>query len=108
LWLLRNHKGGKSVKIAELRDGLRRVDVEAQVIEISDPREVRSRYTGETYRVAEATISDDSGTIKLVLWNEQIGQVSVNSTIRIENGYTKSFRAEVQLNVGRYGKLTVI
>jgi replication factor A1 len=96
------------VKIAELRDGLRRVDVEAQVVEISEPREVRSRYTGETYRVAEATISDDSGTIKLVLWNEQIGQVNVNNTVRIENGYTKSFRGEIQLNVGRYGKLTII
>jgi len=96
------------VKIAELRDGLRRIDVEAQVIEISEPREVRSRYTGETYKVAEATISDDSGTIKLVLWNEQIGQVNVNNTIRIENGYVKSFRGEIQLNVGRYGKLTIL
>lgn len=96
------------MKIAELRDGLRRIDVEAQVIEISEPREVRSRYTGETYKVAEATISDDSGTIKLVLWNEQIGQVNVNNTIRIENGYVKSFRGEIQLNVGRYGKLTIL
>jgi len=96
------------VKIAELRDGLRRIDVEAQVIEISEPREVRSRYTGETYKVAEATISDDSGTIKLVLWNEQIGQVNVNNTIKIENGYIKSFQGEIQLNVGRYGKLTIL
>ena len=96
------------MKIAELRDGLRRIDVEAQVIEISEPREVRSRYTGETFRVAEATISDDSGTIKLVLWNEQIEQVNVNDKIRIENGYIKSFRGEIQLNVGRYGKLTVL
>ncbi len=96
------------MKIAELRDGLRRVDVEGQVVETSEPREVRSKFTGETYRVAEATISDDSGTIKLVLWNEQIGQVKVNDTIKIENGYTKSFRGEVQLNVGKYGKLTIL
>jgi replication factor A1 len=96
------------VKIAELRDGLRKIDIEARVIEISEPREVRSGYTGETYRVAEATISDDTGTIKLVLWNEQIGQVNVNDTVRIENGYIKSFRGEIQLNVGRYGKLTIV
>lgn len=96
------------MKIAELRDGLRRVDVEGQVVETSEPREVRSKFTGETYRVAEATISDDSGTIKLVLWNEQIGQVKVNDTVKIENGYTKSFRGEVQLNVGKYGKLTIL
>jgi len=96
------------VKIAELRDGLRRIDVEAQVIEVSEPREVSSKFTGETYKVAEATIKDDSGTIKLVLWNEQIGQVKVNDTVKIENGYIKSFRGEIQLNVGRYGKLTIV
>lgn len=96
------------MKIAELRDGLRRIDVEAQIIEVSEPREVSSKFTGETYKVAEATIKDDSGTIKLVLWNEQIGQVKVNDTIKIENGYIKSFRGEIQLNVGRYGKLTIV
>jgi replication factor A1 len=96
------------VKIAELRDGLRRIDVEAQVIEVSEPREVSSKFTGETYKVAEAIIKDDSGTIKLVLWNEQIGQVNVNDTVKIENGYIKSFRGEIQLNVGRYGKLTIV
>ncbi len=100
--------GGSGLKIAELRDGLRRVNVEGQVVEISEPREVRSKFTGETFRVAEATINDDSGTIKLVLWNEQIGQLKLNDQVRIENGYTKSFRGEVQLNVGKYGKLTVL
>jgi len=98
----------EEMKIADLRDGLRRIDIEAQVIEVFEPREVSSKFTGETYKVAEATISDDSGTIKLVLWNEQIGQVKVNDMVKIENGYIKSFRGEIQLNVGRYGKLSVI
>jgi ssDNA-binding replication factor A large subunit len=31
----------------------------------------------------------------------------VNDRIRIENGYVTSFKGEVQLNVGKYGKLTV-
>jgi replication factor A1 len=96
------------MKITELRDGLRRVDVEAKVLEVSEPREVRSRYTGETFKVAEATINDESGTIKLVLWNEQIGEVKVGDTVKVENGYIRSFRGEIQLNVGRYGKLTVL
>jgi len=100
--------GGERLKIAELRDGMRRVDLVAEVVEISEPREVRSRYSDETFRVAEATVSDGSGTIKLVLWNEQIDQVNVNDKVQVQNGYTKSFRGEVQLNVGRYGKLTVL
>ena len=95
------------MKIKELRDGLRRVNVVAKVIEKSEPREVRSRYRDETYRVADAKISDETGTIKLTLWNKQIDQVNVDDTVKIENGYIRSFRGEIQLNVGRYGTLTV-
>lgn len=96
------------MKIRELKDGMRRVDVIGKVLEISEPREVRSRFGGGTFRVAEAMISDETGTIRLVLWNDQIEQVKVNDTVKIENGYTKSFRGEIQVNVGRYGKLTVL
>ncbi|MFB0501023.1 MAG: OB-fold nucleic acid binding domain-containing protein [Candidatus Bathyarchaeia archaeon] len=95
------------MKVKDLRDGMRRVDVVAKVTEKSDTREVRSRYRDETYRVADAVISDETGTIKLVLWNKQIDEVNVDDTVKIENGYIKSFRGEMQLNVGRYGTLTV-
>jgi len=95
------------LKIKDLRDGMRRVDVVAKVIEKSETREVRSRDQDETFRVADAVVTDGSGTIKLVLWNRQIDQVNVDDTVRIENGYIKSFRGEIQLNVGRYGTLTV-
>ena len=87
---------------------MRRVDVEAKVIQKSETREVRSRDRNETYQVADATIKDDTGTVKLTLWNEQIDQVNVKDTVRIENGYIRSFRGELQLNVGRYGKLTIL
>lgn len=96
------------MRIADLQDGMRRVDVEAKVLEISEPREVRSRYTGQQLKVAEAMISDGTGTVKLVLWNEQIEQVKLDDNVRIENGYIRSFRGEIQLNVGKYGTLTVL
>ena len=99
--------GGRILKIKDLRDGMRRVDVEAKVIQKSDTREVHSRDGNETYLVADAMIKDDTSTIKLTLWNEQIDQVNVNDNIKIENGYVTSFRGEIQLNVGRYGKLSI-
>ncbi len=95
------------MKIRDLRNGMKRVEVEAKVLEKTTPREVMSRYKDETYRVADAKIDDGTGQIKLTLWNEQIDQVSENDTVKIENGYVTSFRGEIQLNVGRYGKLTV-
>jgi replication factor A1 len=96
------------LKINELRDGMRKVDIEGNVIEKSDAREVRSRWTNETYQVADATLEDETGTISLTLWNEQVTQVNVGDRVKIENGYIKSFRDVLQLNSGKYGTLTVL
>ena len=94
------------MKIAELKPGMKRVEITAKVLSISDAREVTTR-AGEQSRVAEAMVTDDSGTVKLTLWNEQIDQVKPDNNVTVENGYVTSFRGETQLNVGRYGKLTV-
>ncbi len=96
------------MKIENLRNGMKQVDIDAKVVEKAPTREVMSRYKNETYRVATAVISDDTGKIKLTLWNEDIERVSENDTIKIENGYVTSYRGEIQLNVGKYGKLTVL
>ena len=86
---------------------MRRVNVEGEVTEISEGRTVNLRSGGEA-RVADCTLQDDSGSIKLSLWDEQIDAVQVGSKVRIDNGYTNSFRGEIRLNVGRYGKLEVL
>jgi len=95
------------MKIIELKPGIKRVEITARVTEKSDPREVTTRF-GDTSRVATAIVQDDSGTIKLSLWNETIDQVNVNDTVKIENGYVTTFKGETQLNVGRYGRLSVV
>jgi replication factor A1 len=87
---------------------MKRVSIEARVTEKSDAREVQSRVRNETYRVADALIADETGSIKLTLWNEQIDRVSVDDAVKVENGYVTSFRGEIQLNAGKYGKLTVV
>lgn len=100
-------KERRKLKIKELRDGMKKVNIEAKVMEKSDTREVVSRFKDQTYKVATALIADDTGTIKLTLWNEQIDRVNVNNTVRVENGYVTSFKGEIQLNTGKYGTLTV-
>jgi len=98
----------ENVKIADLKsDGMRRINVTGKIVEVSDPREVTTRF-GENSRVATAVLQDDTGTIKLSLWNETIDKVHVNDEVQIENGYTSSFRGEIQLNIGRFGKVTVL
>ena len=92
------------MKVIELKPGLKRVDVEGRIAEKGESRQVQTRF-GETSRVADAVLTDDSGSIKMSLWNEQIDNFNVNDEVRVENGYITSFRGESQLNVGRYGRL---
>ncbi len=93
--------------IKDLKDGMKRVSVEAKVVEKGDTREVKSRFKDETYRIVDAVVADETGSIKLTLWNEQIEQVNVGDNIKIDNGYVTSFKGETQLNVGKFGKLAV-
>jgi replication factor A1 len=85
---------------------MKRVNIQARVAEKSDTREGTTKFN-QAYRVATATIADETGTIKLTLWNDQIEMVRVNDTVKIENGYVTSFRGEIQLNIGKFGILTV-
>jgi len=94
------------MKIAELKPGMRAVNVAGKITNVEQPRDVQTKFGPG--QVATATLEDDSGTVKVTLWNELISKVSLNDSVQIENGYVDSFRGELQLNVGRYGKLTKV
>lgn len=91
-------------KINELRPGMRGINVKVKIDSISEPRNVNLR-TGGQAKVADAQVSDDTGSIKLSLWDEQINMINEGDTILIENGYTHAFRGENNLNIGKYGKI---
>jgi replication factor A1 len=59
-------------------------------------------------RIADAMLTDGTGTIKLVLWEDQIGKVRERTKVRVVNGYTSSFLGTLQLNHGKYGKVETI
>ena len=93
-----------AIKDLEARQG--KVDITAEVVEVGDTREF-SKF-GRTGKVATAIIKDESGEIKLSLWNEQIDQVKAGDKIHITNGYVNEFQGEKQLTTGRFGNLEVI
>lgn len=95
------------MKIKDLSLGVKWVNLRAKVVEKSNTRTVFSRM-GNPLGVSTATISDNTGSVKLPLWNAQISTVSVGDTVQIENGRVKSFRGELQVSVGRKGRLVVV
>ena len=58
-------------------------------------------------KVADAVIEGETGTIKLVLWNNQMNKIKPDVKIKIEKGYINLYREELQFIIGKYGKLAI-
>lgn len=92
------------MKIGDLKAGMPGVSIVGRIDSVTEPRTVNLR-AGGTAQVADAIVSDETGNVKLSLWDDQINLVKQGDKISIENGYTQSYRGEISLNIGRYGKL---
>lgn len=106
-----NYAKGKVVqkhrKIEELRFGMRGVDIKAKIIEKTPRKLVITRLGTEAY-VSNVRIDDETGTIKLSLWNNQIDMVHIGDEVEINNCYVSSFLGESQLRIGRKGVISII
>lgn len=95
------------MNIRNLKCGMKRVNLRARVLDVPKAVLVFTRFGGYA-SVSNALIADETGAIKLCLWNEKINVVSVDSVVQIENASVARFRGENQLKLGRNGRLSVI
>jgi replication factor A1 len=93
--------------IKDLRTGMHHVNLKAKILEVAEPKHVFTRY-GNYASVAKALIADETGTIKLCLWNGQIASVSAGETVQIENAQVSAFRGEKHMSLGKKGTLSNI
>jgi replication factor A1 len=105
--LVRKNRTACSLPIRDLRTGMSQISLKATVLEIPAAKLVFTRF-GNHASVANALIADETGTIKLCLWNEQIGSISIGDTIQLENVRASTYRGERQLNIGKKGTLNNI
>jgi replication factor A1 len=91
-------------KVEELNPGSRSVDVVVKVLEINPSREVSTK-DGSMHNVVEAVVGDETGSVLLSLWDNDIPRVEVGKTIAIKNGYISLFRGTMRLNIGKYGTM---
>jgi replication factor A1 len=84
------------------------INIEGTVERKGEPRTVNMK-SGGTIQVCDAFLVDETGgEIKLTLWGDEVSQVKDGAKVKIENGYTTSFKGEVSLTKGKYGKLEII
>ena len=91
------------MKIKELQPNQGSVEVEAVVKGLEEPKSF-NKY-GRELRLRNAVIEDDSGSVKLTLWNDDTDKYAVGDKIKITNGYVNEFQGEKQLTSGKFGKI---
>lgn len=77
---------------------------------IRSKEEVRTinKKDGGTIAVCDALLADNSGNIKVTFWGEECDKVNDGTKIRITNGYTNSFKGEVALTKGKFGRMEIL
>jgi replication factor A1 len=94
------------MKISDIKTGEGKIDVQGTITNIGETR-VFNKF-GRDLKVANAMLEDDSGKIKLSLWNDDIMKVKEGAQIKISNGWCSEFQGEKQLSAGKFGKIELL
>ena len=94
------------MQVKDLKPKQGNVDIVIDVVDVGEAREFQK--FGKPGKVATAIAKDETGDIKLTLWNEDIDKVTAGDKIQLTNGYVNEWQGEMQLTTGRMGKLEVI
>jgi replication factor A1 len=104
-------EGKKQLKIKNLVTGLQSVEVVGRVVRIFEPREFEKE--GKKGRVLNILLGDETGTVRLSLWNEEIellerAGIKENDGVKLVGGYVKTDNRdnpELRLGKGKLEKL---
>ena len=99
----------ESQPISQVRNMRSGINTKGVVKSKGDPRTVNLK-SGGTIDVCDAVMNDgetENDEIKLTLWGDDIKAVNIGDTVVITNGYTNSFKDEVSLTKGKFGKMEI-
>ncbi len=91
------------LKVGSLKPNFRDVNLIAKVVNIGPSRTLASTRGRVDHLIAEAFVGDETGSVVLTLWDDQIGRFKVGDVLEVRRGYTTLFQGSLRLNVSKYG-----
>ena len=96
-----------STKISDIKDGMGSINVVGRLLDISDVRTFNKK-DGSKGRVGNITIGDDTGKIRITLWDDKTDKMTElrsGDAIEIINGYARAnnFNQQVEIQIGNHG-----
>lgn len=95
------------MKVNELKPDMNNVNIKAKITEMKEPREIMTKF-GTATTLTEAMLEDDTGSVKLTLWGKQSDGLENDKEVEITGGFTKEFREELQVGLGKRGSIKVV
>jgi hypothetical protein len=105
--IARQNPAPSHLKIENLRVGMKKINVTAEVLQTAEPSKVHTQFRDNAV-VSNASIADETGKILLCLWDQQINSVRTGDYIEIKNAHVAMFKGEKQLRLGKNGTITVL
>ncbi len=104
-----NTKAAEVVRmnIAELKKGPFEGSVEGEISELEESKKITTKF-GKQLTVANGILKDDSGEMKLALWNEDATAFAKGDRVRITNGWVSEFQGELKISRGKNGTIEKI
>jgi len=93
------------LKIDSLKPDLQNLNLIVKIVNVGPSRAIPSKSGHRQVLVAEALAGDETGSVVLTLWEDQINRFKVNDVIEIRQGYTNIFKGSLRLNIGRTGRV---
>ncbi|EZQ01912.1 hypothetical protein CM19_11840 [Candidatus Acidianus copahuensis] len=75
-----------------------------KVVSAGETKNVTNR-DGSAHSVADFLVGDETGSILMSLWDDNIGKVNAGDVIDITDGYVSVVRGSMRLTLGRNGKM---
>lgn len=94
------------MEIKDVQANQGNIDLVLTVVEKGDIRTFEK--FGNAGQVCTAKAKDDSGEIKLTLWNEDIDKVNVGDKVHLHNGWCSEFQGEKQVSSGKFGRIEIV
>ncbi len=105
--IARQNPAPSHLKIEDLRVGMKKINVNAEVREVAEPSKVHTQFRDNAV-VSNAVIADETGKILLCLWDQQVNTVHVGDCIEVKNAHVAMFKGEKQLRLGKNGTVTLV
>jgi replication factor A1 len=84
---------------------MRNLDIIIKIVNISPARATSTRFSDKQHLIADSFVGDETGSVILTLWDDQIKKFKVGDVIELKMGYTSLYKGSLRLNIGKNGRV---